>query len=368
MLTFKQDADLTANIKVIGIGGGGGNAINRMVSSEIKGVEFIAANTDAQALRNSLAGYRLQLGANLTKGLGAGGDPEKGRQAAEEDRDAIRESLAGADMVFITAGMGGGTGTGGAPVVAEIAKDLGALTVGVVTRPFMFEGPIRFKQAEEGLKNMKRKVDTLIVIPNQRLFAIIDETTPALDAFKVADDVLRQAVQSISEIIASHGMINVDFADVKTIMAGAGEALMGMGRGRGKDRAVRAAKAAINCPLLEDVSIAGAKGILVNITGNRDITMFEIKEAMDLIRNAASSSGANFFFGQAFDESLKEEVKITVIATGFPPPRASLGEKLGQEELVGDLWEYKKELLREPGYLKENLQVPTLIRRKKSYR
>lgn len=367
MLKFKQDVELTANIKVIGIGGGGGNAINRMVSSEIKGVEFIAANTDAQALRNSLAGYRLQLGANVTKGLGVGGDPEKGRQAAEEDRDVIREALVGADMVFITAGLGGGTGTGGSPVVAEIAKDLGALTVGVVTKPFMFEGPIRFKQAEEGLKNMKRKVDTLIVIPNQRLFAIIDESTPALGAFKVADDVLRQAVQSISEIITSHGMINVDFADVKTIMVGAGEALMGMGWARGKDRAINAAKAAINCPLLEDVSIAGAKGILVNITGNRDITMFEIKEAMDLIHNA-SASGANVFFGQAFDESLKEVVKITVIATGFPPPRASLEEKIRQEEFAGELWEHKRELLREPGYLKENLRVPAIIRRRKKYR
>jgi len=368
MLKFEQDAGLTANIKVIGIGGGGGNAVNRMVSSEIKGVEFIAANTDAQALRDSLAGYRLQLGAHLTKGLGVGGDPEKGRQAAEEDRDAIKESLEGADMVFITAGLGGGTGTGGSPVAAEIAKELGALTVGVVTKPFMFEGPIRFKQAEEGLKNMKKKVDTLIVIPNQRLFSIIDETTPALDAFKVADDVLRQAVQSISEIITSHGMINVDFADVKTIMLGAGEALMGMGWARGKDRAIKAAKAAINCPLLEDVSIAGAKGILVNITGNKDITMFEIKEAMDLIHNA-SASGANIFFGQAFDESLKDVVKITVIATGFPPPRALLEEKFPQEEFAGDLWEYnKRELLKEPGYLKENLRVPAILRRKKEYR
>jgi len=368
MLKFEQDAGLTANIKVIGIGGGGGNAVNRMVSSEIKGVEFIAANTDAQALRDSLAGYRLQLGAHLTKGLGVGGDPEKGRQAAEEDRDAIKESLEGADMVFITAGLGGGTGTGGSPVAAEIAKELGALTVGVVTKPFMFEGPIRFKQAEEGLKNMKKKVDTLIVIPNQRLFSIIDETTPALDAFKVADDVLRQAVQSISEIITSHGMINVDFADVKTIMLGAGEALMGMGWARGKDRAIKAAKASINCPLLEDVSIAGAKGILVNITGNKDITMFEIKEAMDLIHNA-SASGANVFFGQAFDESLKDVVKITVIATGFPPPRALLEEKLRQEEFAGDLWEYnKRELLKEPGYMKENLRVPAILRRKKEYR
>ena len=367
MLKFTQDAGLTANIKVIGIGGGGGNAVNRMVSSEIKGVEFIAANTDAQALRDSLAGYRLQLGAHLTKGLGVGGDPEKGRQAAEENRDAIRESLEGADMVFITAGLGGGTGTGGSPVAAEIARDLGALTVGVVTKPFMFEGPIRFKQAEQGLKNMKRKVDTLIVIPNQRLFAIIDETTPALDAFKVADDVLRQAVQSISEIITSRGMINVDFADVKTIMVGAGEALMGMGWARGKDRAAKAAKAAINCPLLEDVSISGAKGILVNITGNRDITMFEIKEAMDLILNA-SASGANVFFGQAFDESLKDVVKITVIATGFPPARPPLEEEFRHEEFTGDSGEYKRELLREPGYLKENLRVPAILRRKKKYR
>jgi len=365
MLKFKQDFDLTANIKVIGIGGGGGNAINRMVTSDIKGVEFIAANTDAQALRNSLAGYRLQLGANLTKGLGAGGDPERGRQAAEEDRDAIRETLAGADMVFITAGMGGGTGTGGAPVIAEITKDLGALTVGVVTKPFMFEGPVRFKQADEGLKNLRKKVDTLIVIPNQRLFSIIDENTPAIDAFKVADDVLRQAVQSISDIITSHGMINVDFADVKTIMVGAGEALMGVGRGRGKERAVKAAKAAITCPLLEDVSIAGAKGILVNITGNKDITMFEIKEAMDLIHNA-SSSVANVFFGQAFDESLKDEVRITVIATGFPPPRPSLIERFRQEELTEDSWD-RRDSLTEPPYLRDNLQVPTIIRRKRGY-
>ncbi len=357
MLTIKEEKHLQANIKVIGVGGAGGNAVNRMITSGIQGVEFIVANTDAQALRSSQCGYKIQLGENLTKGLGVGGDPKRGRQAAEEDRELIKEALIGADMVFITAGMGGGTGTGGCPVVAEISKQLGALTVGVVTKPFMFEGPVRFSQAEQGLIELKDNVDTLIVIPNQRLFSIIDEGTLALDAFKVADDVLRQAVQSISDVITSSGMINVDFADVKSIMVGAGEALMGIGIEQGEQRAIKAAKSAITSPLLEDVSIKGAKGILVNITGSKGITMFEIKEAMEIIQESATSD-ANVFFGQAFDELLKDQVKITVIATGFPSRGTDKKYKISSPKIDQDFYysPYKKA---------EDISVPTYLRKKR---
>jgi len=365
MLKFEEDFTQSANIKVIGIGGGGGNAINRMVMSEIKGVEFISANTDAQALRNSLAGMRIQLGINLTKGLGVGGNSDIGRRATEENTETIQEALAGSDMVFITAGLGGGTGTGGAPIIAQISRELGSLTVGVVTKPFMFEGKVRAQQAEDGLKKLANEVDTLIVIPNQRLFAIIDESTLSQDAYKIADDVLRQAVQSIAEIITSHGMINVDFADVKTIMHGAGQALMGMGMASGGERTVKAAHAAINCPLLEDVSIAGAKGILVNITGGRDLTMFEIKEAMDIIHEAVSPD-ANVFFGQAFSDEIEDEVRITVIATGFSSPRENIKQILRRERSYGrKLWEYEdRGIPFSRGYV-ENIKIPAFLRKKK---
>jgi cell division protein FtsZ len=305
-----------AIIKIIGVGGAGGNAVNRMVASGIKGVEFIAANTDAQALRHSSAGLKLQLGQRLTRGLGVGGHPALGAESAMEDREKIKESLQGADMVFITAGMGGGTGTGAAPVVAEVARELGALTVAVVTKPFAFEGKVRSKNAEEGIKNLKDKVDTLIAIPNQRLFNIIDETTPAHLAWEKVDDVLRQAIQSMSDVITSTGVVNVDFNDVKAIMTNAGQALMGMGESNEEGRALQAARMAVTSPLLEDVSIEGAMGVLVNITGGEDLTMLEINEAMTLIYNAVSPD-ANVYFGQVLDKSMGDKIKITVIATNF---------------------------------------------------
>lgn len=319
-----------AVIKVIGIGGGGGNAVNRMVRSAFKSIEFIAANTDAQSLRHSLAGLNLQIGTKLTKGLGVGGDPSKGRQAAEESRSILAESLAGADMVFITAGMGGGTGTGAAPIVGEIARSQGMLTVAVVTKPFMFEGKLRAQQAEDGIKELRKYVDTLVIIPNQRLFSIIDEKTPAIKAFEVVDDVLRQAIGAISNVITSHGFINRDLVDVQTIMTNAGDALIGMGEGRGSDRAMQAVRAAISSPLLEDVIIDGAKGVLVNIIGNIDVTMHEINQAMSLIHQTVASD-ARVFFGQAFDETLGDKIQITVIATGFPSVRKSALKDLQQQ-------------------------------------
>ncbi len=317
-----EDPELSAKIKVIGIGGGGGNAVNRMIEHGIKNVSFITANTDAQALKNSIAGLKIQLGASLTKGLGVGGDPEKGKKATEEDQQGIKDVLAGADMVFVTAGMGGGTGTGGAPVIAEIAKESGALTVGVVTRPFDFEGSVRAKQAEEGMRVLREKVDTLLIIPNQKLFDVISQDTLALEAFKIADDVLRQGVQSIADIVTTPGVINVDFADVKSIMTNAGEALMGMGIGKGTGRAIIAAEKAIESPLLDNVSITGARGLLVNILSNTDITLNEIDDAMKAI-NASVSNEVNILYGQVFDTTLEDEIRITVIATGFP----HLGEK-----------------------------------------
>ena len=304
-----------ATITVIGIGGGGGNAINRMIEAGIKGVEFIVANTDAQALQDSLAGIRLQVGEDHTRGLGAGGNPSIGEKAAEEDADTVKDVLKGSDMVFITAGFGGGTGTGGAPVIAKIAKENGALTVGVITKPFMFEGKKRHQRAMEGIEKLRKNVDTLLVIPNQKLFSVISADTTALETFKVADDVLRQAVQSISDIITTKGVINVDFADVKSVMHNAGDAIMGLGYGDGDDRAVVAAKSAITSPLLEDVSIEGAEGLLVNVTGNKGMTMFEIEAAMKLIHSSVSPE-ADVFFGHTIDDELQNAIKITVIATG----------------------------------------------------
>jgi cell division protein FtsZ len=318
--TDKQDA---ARIKVIGVGGGGGNAINTMVAGRIEGVEFIAANTDVQALAANKATVKIQLGRGASRGLGAGANPEIGRQAALEERDAIAAALEGADMVFVTAGMGGGTGTGGAPIVADIAKQAGALTVGVVTKPFLFEGNRRRKQAEAGLAELKAAVDTLIVIPNQRLISVAGENMAMADAFKRADEVLLNAVQGISDIITVHGLVNVDFADVRTIMAEQGMALMGTGRSAGERRAVEAMQAAISSPLLEDISLDGATGLLVNITGGPNLTLREVDEAVSMAQSAADPD-ANIIFGSVVDESLGEEVRITVIATGF---QAHEGEK-----------------------------------------
>ncbi|MDW7675707.1 MAG: cell division protein FtsZ, partial [Bacillota bacterium] len=314
MLEFDLDMKQFAEIKVVGVGGGGNNAVNRMISSGLKGVEFITINTDAQALHMSKAEARMQIGSKLTKGLGAGANPEIGKKAAEESKDELLQVLKGADMIFVTAGMGGGTGTGAAPIVAEVAKELGALTVGVVTRPFTFEGKKRAKQADSGIEELKKKVDTLITIPNDRLLQVVDKNTSINDAFKIADDVLRQGVQGISDLIAIPGLINLDFADVKTIMLNTGSALMGIGHGSGDKRAADAAKAAISSPLLE-TSIEGARGVLLNITGGSNLGLFEVNEAAEIISSAADPE-ANIIFGAVIDESFEDEVRVTVIATG----------------------------------------------------
>ncbi len=315
MFEYDMDIEQLAQIKVIGVGGGGSNAVNRMIESGIQGVEFICVNTDAQALKLSKASVKLQLGEKLTRGLGAGANPEIGKKAAEESREQIEEVLRGSDMVFVTAGMGGGTGTGAAPVVAEIAKDLGALTVGVVTRPFTFEGRKRSTQAGSGISNLKEKVDTLIVIPNDRLLEIVDKNTPMLEAFREADNVLRQGVQGISDLIAVPGLINLDFADVKTIMTEGGSALMAIGVATGENRASEAAKKAISSPLLEK-SIDGAKGVLMNITGGTNLSLYEVNEAADIVATAADPE-VNMIFGSVISEDLSDEIVVTVIATGF---------------------------------------------------
>lgn len=315
MLEFDMDLDQFASIKVIGVGGGGNNAVNRMITSGLKGVEFVAINTDAQALVHALAQQRIQIGEKLTKGLGAGANPEIGEKAAQESREEIIKALRGADMVFVTAGMGGGTGTGAAPVVAECAKEVGALTVGVVTKPFAFEGRRRQSQAERGTAKLKEKVDTLITIPNDRLMQVVDKRTPIMEAFRIADDVLRQGVQGISDLIAVPGLINLDFADVKTIMLEQGSALMGIGIGSGDNRSIAAAEAAIRSPLLE-TSIEGARGVLLNITGGPNLGLFEVNEAAEIIANAADPE-ANIIFGSVIDEAFGDEVRVTVIATGF---------------------------------------------------
>ena len=309
------NSDNFALIRVVGVGGGGSNTVQRMINAKMRGVEFIAINTDAQALANNDASIKIQIGKDTTRGLGSGADPEIGRHSAEENKEEIYETLKGSDMVFVTCGMGGGTGTGASPFVAEIAKELGALTVGVVTKPFSFEGQRRRKVAELGTQELKEKVDTLITIPNDRLLQVIDKKTSLFDAFGVVDDVLRQGVQGISDLITLHGIINVDFADVKAIMQDAGSALMGIGRGSGDNRAIEAARSAIESPLLE-LSIDGAKGILFNITGGTDLGMYEIDEAAKAITEAADPD-ANIIFGAIIDEAMQGEVKITVIATGF---------------------------------------------------
>lgn len=315
MLEFDTNLDSLATIKVIGVGGGGNNAVNRMIEHGVKGVEFIAVNTDAQALNLSKAEVRMQIGAKLTRGLGAGANPEVGKKAAEESKEQLEEVLSGADMVFVTAGMGGGTGTGAAPVIAQIARDLGALTVGVVTRPFTFEGKKRANQASGGISGMKEAVDTLIVIPNDRLLEIVDKSTPMLEAFREADNVLRQGVQGISDLIAVPGLINLDFADVKTIMSNKGSALMGIGVASGENRAAEAAKKAISSPLLE-TSIDGAQGVLMNITGGANLSLYEVQEAADIVATA-SDQDVNMIFGSVINENLKDEIIVTVIATGF---------------------------------------------------
>ncbi|MGB9620349.1 MAG: cell division protein FtsZ [Armatimonadota bacterium] len=314
------EGDFYAKIKVVGVGGGGTNAVNRMISANLSGVDFVAMNTDMQVLHLASAKSKLQLGANLTRGLGAGGNPEVGREAAEESRPEIRRLLEGADMVFITAGMGGGTGTGAAPVIAEMSKELGALTVAVVTRPFSFEGPRRASVADQGVARLKDVVDTLITIPNDRLLSVVDKKATLTEAFRVADDVVRQGVQGISDIITIPGMINVDFADVKTIMENQGTALMGIGTASGEQKAVHAAEIACASPLLE-TSIDGARGVLLNITGGPDLTLTEVYEAAEVVYKACDCENVNLIFGTVIDENMSNEVRITVLATGFDSER-----------------------------------------------
>jgi len=351
MIEFDENRNMAAKVKAIGIGGGGCNAINNMIASGLTAVEFIAANTDAQALAASKAPIKLQLGAKITKGLGAGANPEIGRKAALEDIDMIRDSLGGADMIFITAGLGGGTGTGGAPIVAEVAKEMDALTVAIVTKPFLFEGKKRMKQAEEGLINLRMTSDTLITIPNQRLLSISGKSMSLLEAFKRADEVLLHAAKGISDLIAFHGLINLDFADVKTIMAEMGMALMGTGAASGDNRAVEAAQKAISSPLLEDISIEGAKGLLINVTGSSSMTLNEVNEASVLIQKEAHED-ANIIFGAVIDEGMEEEVRVTVIATGF-------GRM--EERMLPHL----KKVSPISFSIRDNLDVPTYLRRER---
>lgn len=334
MLQFDTHMDSLASIKVIGVGGGGSNAVNRMIEHGVQGVEFIAVNTDAQALNLSKAEIKLQIGTKLTRGLGAGANPEVGKKAAEESREQIEEALKGADMVFVTAGMGGGTGTGAAPVIAQISKELGALTVGVVTRPFTFEGRKRSTQAASGIASFKENVDTLIVIPNDRLLEIVDKNTPMLEAFREADNVLRQGVQGISDLIAVPGLINLDFADVKTIMSNQGSALMGIGIATGENRAAEAAKKAISSPLLE-TSIDGAQGVLMNITGGMNLSLYEVQEAADIVATA-SDEEVNMIFGSVINENLKDEIVVTVIATGFKETVGNKPIQASRPSMIGN--------------------------------
>lgn len=366
-IKFSEDfTDQPAILRVVGLGGGGGNAVNRMIQSEVQNVEFIAGNTDAQWLRHkSLAPIRMQLGATLTKGLGAGGDPEKGRQAAEESEADIRNVLAETDMVFVTAGMGGGTGTGAAPVVARIAKEMGILTVGVVTRPFEFEGRMRGGQAENGIKTLRQFADTVLIIPNDRLFGVVEDNTPWEDCFRIVDDVLRKAVQAISDVITRPQEVNMDFANVKALMTDAGEALMGIGEATGHDRAIRAAQQAIQSPLLENVSIDGAKGLLVNISGKkRSVTMHEVRDAMSYIYSVVSPD-AKVFGGLGTEDTLDDSIRITVIATGFPVQKAVIPSSLTKKavkipaasQMDGHVWRAPVDLAR-PKTLDEDMDDP----------
>jgi len=343
-----------ANIKVVGVGGGGNNAVNRMIEQGLDGVEFIAINTDAQALLSSNAGRTIRIGEKITRGLGAGSNPTIGEEAAEESREEVAQALEGADMVFVTAGMGGGTGTGAAPIVAEIAKNLGALTVAVVTKPLTVEGRQRMDKAQSGIENLKNSVDTLIVIPNDRLLEVAEKQTSLIDAFKIADDVLRQGVQGISDLITITGIINLDFADVKTIMTDAGSALMGIGRAKGDDRAADAAKLAIASPLLE-ASIEGAKGVLLNITGGMNLGIHEANEAARIIQEVADPE-ANIILGAVIDENFEEEVQVTVIATGFD---AKPHRNIKHEEKVEDDFDIEN-------FSGDDLDIPAFLRRQKA--
>jgi cell division protein FtsZ len=365
-----DDPPLTgARIKVIGVGGGGGNAVNRMIDAGIEGIEFVVANTDLQALKRSRAPVKIQLGGRLTKGLGAGADPIVGREAALEDTDKIIEVLEGADMVFVTTGLGGGTGTGGAPIVASLATELGALTVAVVTKPFQFEGRRRLQQAEQGLSELHESVDTVITIPNERLFAAVPQGASFADAFKAADDVLRQAVQGISDLITVPGLINLDFADVRTIMQGMGMALMGTGYARGENRAIEATQEAISSPLLEEASIKGARGVLINITGGHDLTLFEVNEAATIVRQEADDD-ANIIFGHVIDDTMADAMKITVIATGFQHESASASVAAGATMPVTTPPRYAPRSPEEvpvthgQSRMRDDLDVPTFIRKK----
>ncbi len=357
MFEFDMDNSQFADIKVIGCGGAGSNAVNRMIHSELKGVQFIALNTDAQALLLSEAGQTIQLGEKLTKGLGAGSNPDIGQRSAEESREEIRQVLEGADMVFITAGMGGGTGTGAAPVVAEIAREVSALTVGVVTKPFTFEGRRRMQQAEQGIDILKSKVDTLITIPNDRLLQVVEKRTSMIEAFKIADDVLRQGVQGISDLITVPGLINLDFADVRTIMTDAGSALMGIGQSSGEDRAVEAAREAISSPLLE-ASIEGAKGILLSLTGSSSLGIYEVNEAAEIVSEAADAE-ANIIFGAVIDENLQDELRVTVIATGFDVTPSKVIQD-GKAKAAEGEEELKVKSFTE----REDLDIPAFLRRR----
>jgi cell division protein FtsZ len=347
VLEFDLDENRFAVIKVVGVGGGGNNAVDRMIKAGLKGVEFVTINTDAQTLAMSEANNKIQIGVQLTKGLGAGANPEIGQKAAEESRDEIKEALKGADMVFVTAGMGGGTGTGASPVIAEISKECGALTVGVVTKPFTFEGRRRMGQADKGIQNLRSRVDTLITIPNDRLLQVVEKRTSIMDAFRMADDVLRQGVQGISDLIAVPGLINLDFADVKTIMTETGSALMGIGVSKGENRAAEAARAAISSPLLE-TSIEGARGVLLNITGDANLGLFEVNEAAEII-TAAADPEAMIIFGAVIDERLQGEIRVTVIATGFD-------NRPGRVEPIEDL-DIKP-------FASDELEIPAFLRRR----
>lgn len=352
MLEFDVDTGHFAQIKVVGVGGGGNNAVNRMIDFGLQGVEFIAINTDKQALFLSKANQKIQIGEKLTKGLGAGADPEIGQKAAEESHEEIYQALKGADMLFITAGMGGGTGTGAAPIVADVSKEMGILTVGVVTKPFLFEGRQRMINAEKGIEALKDKVDTLVTIPNDRLLQVVEKRTTMLEAFKVADDILRQGVQGISDLIAVPGLVNLDFADVRTIMQEKGLAHMGIGRATGDSRAMEATTQAIKSPLLE-TTIEGAKGVLLNITGGEDLGLHEVNEAAELVAEAAHPD-ANIIFGAVIDEKLEEEVSITVIATGFDQP----DRKKQEDKKVGKILEQTMESTDD-----DDLDIPTFLRR-----
>ncbi|WP_185959124.1 cell division protein FtsZ [Clostridioides difficile] len=385
MLNFDVELEECAQIKVIGVGGGGNNAVNRMIEAQLKGVEFISVNTDKQALYTSKAEYKVQIGEKLTRGLGAGANPEVGKRAAEESKDEIVKLLQGADMVFVTAGMGGGTGTGAAPVVAGLAKEMGILTVGVVTKPFAFEGKIRMKNAEGGIAELKSKVDTLITIPNDRLLQIVQKNTSMLDAFAVADDVLKQGIQSISDLIAVEGLINLDFADVTTIMKDKGLAHMGIGSASGETRAIDAARQAIQSPLLE-TSIQGAKGVLLNVTGGPNLGLFEVNEASTLVMESCDPE-ANVIFGASIKEDLGDEIMITVIATGFEglqngaldldtKPKSSIRSSLNttvkqavkeiEEEVIA---EEKIEPPKKASIIEEDddesMEIPTFLRRRR---